>query len=174
MTGPLVAWDPTWPALAAREAQRWHHALGETLLEVHHVGSTSVAGLIARPVIDLLPIVTDLAALDARRETVEEMGYAWLGAYGLPGRRYCRRDHPATGRRLFQAHCHAADDPGATRHLAFRDLLRADPGLAAAYAAEKRRCARLHPTDGRAYGSCKSGWIDRVEALALRSRCRSR
>ena len=58
-------------------------------------------------------------------------------------------------------------EPGLGRHLAFRDYLRAHPGIANAYAAEKRRARDLHPGDHQAYGAEKQAWIDQTEAAAL-------
>lgn len=168
MTIEIEAHDPVWAEIAATEAARWRAVLGDQLETVHHVGSTAVPGLAAKPVIDLLPVIC--GPLDAQREAVTGMGYEWMGAFGLPGRRYCRRDDPVTGRRLFQAHCYAVGDPGVLRHLAFRDALRADPLLAAGYESRKRHCASLHSDDPVAYGQCKSAWIDQVERRALESR----
>jgi GrpB-like predicted nucleotidyltransferase (UPF0157 family) len=164
----IEPYDPTWANIAATEAARWRATFGPALLAVHHIGSTSVPGLAARPVIDLLAVF--LHPMEAQRATVEGMGYEWLGEYGLPGRRYCRRDDPVSGRRLVQAHCYVAADPGVRRHLAFRDVLRDDPLLAAGYESRKRHCAYLHPDDAVAYGECKSAWIDEVERRAMETR----
>jgi len=114
---------------------------------------------------DLMPLVTDLASLDLERGAVEALGYEWYGEMGIAGRRYCKQD--IGGRRVAQLHFFAMGDPGAHRHLAFRDYLRAHPGIAAAYAAEKRRARDLHPGDHQAYGAERQAWIDRVEAEAL-------
>ncbi len=164
----IEPYERAWSDFAEAEIDRWKTALGDALLEVHHIGSTAVPGLAARPVIDLLPEFA--LPMDDHRAAVEAMGYDWLGEYGLAGRRYCRRDDPESGRRQVQAHCYALHDPAVRRHLAFRDALRADPLLASGYESRKRHCASLHHDDSVAYGDCKSGWIDTVEARALGGR----
>ena len=158
---------PEWSKRAEAEMARWRGAIGTDLVAIHHIGSTSVPGLAAKPVIDLLPVLVDSSALDAARNRATELGYEWLGPFGLPGRRYCRRDDPATGRRAFQAHAYADGSPEIIRHLAFRDWLRAAPENAQGYEQEKKRCARLFPEGGKGYQDCKSAWIDTAEAQAL-------
>jgi GrpB-like predicted nucleotidyltransferase (UPF0157 family) len=160
----LVDSDPDWPRQAAERIARLR-VLEPVLVITHHIGSTSVPGLIAKPIIDLMPLVADLGALDQERGAVEALGYRWHGEYGISGRRYCTAE--IGERRVAQLHFFAMGDPGALRHLAFRDYLRAHPGIAAAYAAEKRRARDLHPGDHQAYGAEKRGWIDRTEAQAL-------
>jgi GrpB-like predicted nucleotidyltransferase (UPF0157 family) len=161
----LVAYDPDWPRLSASYAEQVR-VLGPLLVTVHHIGSTAVPGLVAKPIIDLLPVVRDLAALDEARALVEALGYAWHGSYGIPGRRYCTLSD-ATGERLVQLHCFQAWSPHVTRHLAFRDYLRAHPDAAHAYATEKRRARDLHADDSHAYAAEKSSWVRRTEAAAL-------
>src|SRR4051794_25247300 len=172
-TGP-VELDPhtsEWAALAAREIGRLAAALdAERLAAVHHIGSTAIPGIRAKPIVDLLGEVTSLAALDEAAGLVHDLGYDWRGEFGLAGRRFCTLDDAATGRRLVHLHCYGAGAPDVERHLAFRDHLRARPELARAYEAEKLRCRALWPDDRRAYTAAKSAWIDATvrEALAFR------
>lgn len=164
----LVPYNPSWPAVAEEESNFLATALGGNLVAIHHIGSTAISGIAAKPIIDLMPVVRDLAVLDQNRRSVEDLGYGWRGEYGLPGRRYCIKDDPQSGHRLFQLHCYQDGSPAVDRHLAFRDCLRRDPALAKEYEAEKRRCQVLHPHDSHAYTDCKSDWIKRVERAAVR------
>lgn len=163
----LVEHDPRWAGAAEAEAAILHAALDPILLAVHHIGSTAVPGLKAKPILDLMPVVSDLRGLDRRKTDLEGVGFAWWGEFGLPGRRYATKDEPRSGRRLVQLHCYAIGSPEIVRHLAVRDYLRRRPDTAAAYEREKVRCHALHPDDSHQYGACKSAFIDAVEAAAL-------
>ena len=163
----LAPHDPRWAGQAEGEARSLAAALGSCLLTVHHIGSTAIPAILAKPVLDLMPVVSDLGALDALRPAIEALEYKWWGEYGLPGRRYCSKSDPETGRRRVQAHFYAQGSPEITRHLVFRDHLRANPDIARAYEREKLRCRALHPEDSHAYADCKGRWIARIEAEAL-------
>ena len=167
INGLIAPADAGWPALAQRECDRWRAADLPGLLRIHHIGSTSVPSMPAKPVLDLLPEFQSLDALDAARPGNEGLGYVWLGEFGLAGRRYCRLDHPETGKRAVQAHAYVQGSPEITRHLVFRDALRGNASLRAGYASVKGKCAALHPGDARGYGDCKADWIQKVEARAL-------
>ena len=161
----LASYNPDWARLAAGHADRLS-ALGPILLAVHHIGSTSVPGLAAKPIIDLMPLVSGLAELDRERRRIEALGYQWRGEFGIAGRRYCTLSGD-DGARLVNTHFFAAGSRAAERHIVFRDYLRAHPDAAAAYAAEKRRARDLHPNDVRAYNDEKDAWIRATEAKAL-------
>ncbi|UZW60096.1 GrpB family protein [Lysobacter enzymogenes] len=166
----LVPHDPRWAQAARERALALAAAIGPTLVDVHHIGSTVIAGIRAKPVLDLMPVVRALDTLDARRGEVEALGYRWWGEYGLPGRRYCTLSDAAGERRLVQAHCYEAGSAEAERHLAFRDYLRAHAEVAAEYDAVKSRCLACHREDSHAYSDCKHEWIQRAQAQALRWR----
>ena len=161
-----MPYDGTWQTQANDEMQCWHDTV-EGLITVHHIGSTAVHGLPAKPILDLLPVFADEAAADASRGAGEAMGYEWMGAFGLDGRRYCRRFDPDTGERRVHAHAYVQGHADIRRHLAFRDALRDNASLRAAYASVKGACAARHPEGGAAYGTCKSAWIAKAEARAL-------
>ncbi|NBB81086.1 MAG: GrpB family protein, partial [Verrucomicrobia bacterium] len=96
-------------------------AVGNVAVGVHHIGSTAVVGLAAKPIIDIMLEVGDLTELDACAGNIESLGYEALGELGISGRRYFRkgRDH-----RTHQIHAFQTSDPNLLRHLAFRDYLR--------------------------------------------------
>src|SRR5580704_11140064 len=161
----LAAYDTEWPRLAADHSRRLL-ALGPALVIVHHIGSTSVPGLAAKPMIDLMPVVNDLPELDRLRGRVEALGYGWHGELGIAGRRYCTLDDPA-GVRAVQLHFFQVNSPHIERHIALRDYLRAHPEIARAYENEKRRAQSLHPDDSHRYGDEKAAWIRDAEVRAL-------
>lgn len=165
----IAAPDPAWPGQAAEEIERWNETV-RGLIQVHHIGSTAVPGMPAKPILDLMPVFVDAAARDAAKEVVEAMGYECLGEYGLPGRAYARLDEAETGLRRVQAHGYLDGHHDIRRHLAFRDALRENAALRAGYASVKGACAARHPEGGAAYGNCKSSWIEQVEARALERR----
>lgn len=130
-----VSYDPAWPAAYMDEAARLVAALGPALVALHHIGSTTVPGLRAKPIIDLLAEGTSLAAVDRAAPQIVALGYEAMGAFGIQGRRYFRKTDAAG--RTHHLHAFEAGSPHVHRHLAFRDYLRAHPQEAAAYAALK-------------------------------------
>lgn len=162
----VVPYDPGWPREFERASAEVATALGASLLAIHHIGSTSVPGIHAKPVIDMLAVVADLAAVDARSEQMQRLGYEVMGEFGIEGRRYFRRDD-ASGRRTHQVHAFAEGSAHIRRHLAFRDYLRAHPATALEYAELKRNLAAAHPHDIQAYMDGKDGFIKATEARAL-------
>jgi GrpB-like predicted nucleotidyltransferase (UPF0157 family) len=164
----LVPYRPEWAGMADAEASRLRGAIGEDIVvAIHHIGSTSIPGICAKPTIDLMPLVTNLAALDGREAAVRALGYEWRGEFGIAGRRFLSLVSGDPPKRLFNVHCFEASTPGVERHLAFRDFMRSHPDRAKAYEAEKFRAQQASPGDTLAYSQEKGPWIVEAEREAL-------
>ncbi len=161
----LVPYNPEWPDLAKMHSTRLS-VLGSVLVIVHHIGSTSVPGLAAKPIIDLMPLVSSLSDLDRERSRIETLGYGWHGELWIPGRRYCTLSDES-GNRIVQLHFFTANSPHVTRHLAFRDYLRSHPEEMKDYEKEKQRARNLYPDDSHAYTDEKAAWVQTTETKAL-------
>ncbi|WP_207515409.1 GrpB family protein [Longitalea luteola] len=162
----IESYNPDWQLMAGEISARLANVLGENLTCVEHIGSTAVPGLAAKPVIDLIPVVNSLTQLDEQKQLVEELGYKWHGEFGIAGRRFCTYTNGA-GKRLIHLHFFEKGFGAITRHLAFRDYLRAHPAVARQYEAEKRRAAQLHANDSLAYNDEKAAWVKHYEKEAL-------
>ena len=161
----LDEYNSKWPHLAEDYAHQLR-SIGPNLLAVHHIGSTAIPNLTAKPIIDLMPVVASLLLLDQNRLAVEALGFQWYGELGISGRRYCTLSG-RNGLRKAQLHFYEANSPHITRHLAFRDYLRAHRHIALEYQAEKHRAQKLFPNNSHEYSEEKSAWIKEVEAKAL-------
>ncbi len=164
----LVEHDPAWHNVFENESQRILHGCGERLIDVRHVGSTSVPGLCAKPILDLMPGVPSETDLDAVIEPLESLGYISRGELGIPGRRYFFLN--VNNQRVAQLHVFAVDHPEYERHLVFSEHLRAHPEDAKRYADLKRRLAVEFEHDRHAYSDAKTELIQAIEAKAFAAR----
>lgn len=109
-------YDPKWPFMYSEEKEKITAILKSNCIAIYHIGSTSVEGLWAKPVIDILVAVRSLEETDAASESFSEIGYEYLGEFGIPGRRYLRK---GGDERTHQIHIFQADDwNNISRHLA--------------------------------------------------------
>lgn len=163
-------YDPVWPELYEREARRLAGLLGERLQAVAHVGSTAVPGLAARPVIDILAGVADLAADGPACEAaLADAGWAPEpagGAASPEGRRFY-----LPGSREDACHLHLAAAGGAfwDDQLLFRDYLRAHPRAALAYQ-QLKHVLLVRSHDRAAYREGKTGFVSSILAIARAER----
>jgi len=161
----MVPHDPEWAREFQREAQRITAALGASVVVAHHMGSTAIPTIFAKPVIDILLVVQDVAALDKKQTLMEALGYEALGEFGIPGRCYFRRDNE-DGDRTHQVHAFEDGSPQIKRHLAFRDYLIDNPDAAQEYSDLKRGLAAKHPEDIEAYMDGKDEFIRKIDSQA--------
>jgi GrpB-like predicted nucleotidyltransferase (UPF0157 family)/pimeloyl-ACP methyl ester carboxylesterase len=160
----LQAHDPSWHRRFELERDHVAAVLGHRVLAIEHIGSTAVPGLAAKPIVDILVGVDDVAASDDLVARLEAVGYSWWRDDPSPDRRYLLR--AADGVRRF--HTHVVTRGGRTwwQHVGFRDALRADAALRTAYEGLKRQLVSTHGDDREAYTAAKSTFIQ--QALAGR------
>jgi GrpB-like predicted nucleotidyltransferase (UPF0157 family) len=160
----VVVPNPDWPRQYESEAVLLKLVFGDLLAEIHHIGSTSIPGVYAKPIVDIMPLVYDIEAVDSYNEVMEALGYQAWGEYGIAGRRYFSR---APKRRTHQVHVFQVGGENVERHLAFRDYLRAHPDKAALYSNHKRAVARQNPYDIVGYMNDKDALVKQLQAEAL-------
>jgi len=149
------------------ESKRVASALGENVLMVHHIGSTAIPNIYAKPIIDLLVEVNDLDRVDDRHWAMEALGYEVMGEFGILGRRYFRKDNEA-GVRTHHVHTFEVASHEIERHLAFRDYMAAHPEDARKYSELKRELVKkLHINDIEGYMDGKDAFIKEMEKRAV-------
>lgn len=167
MTAPytLSDYSPSWPVAFEQEATRLRALLGADLVAIHHIGSTSVPGLIAKPVIDLMPVTHDIQRIDYHTPELQHAGYESKGEFGLPGRRFFIKQ--SGGWRSHHIHIYQVGNPEVERHLAFCAFLRSHASMRQAYSDLKQILHSRYPNDRDAYSLGKEPWINHIEPQAL-------
>jgi GrpB-like predicted nucleotidyltransferase (UPF0157 family) len=152
----VVDYDDTWPETFRELCDRAWAVLADVALSIEHVGSTSVPGLAAKPVIDMCVVVASPDDVPEAIDRLASIGYAHRGNLGIEGREAFT--HPSD---LPRHHLYLSprDALSLRNHLALRDHLRADPDAAAAYGALKKRLADAFPDDIEGYVDGKTEMI---------------
>jgi GrpB-like predicted nucleotidyltransferase (UPF0157 family) len=157
----IVGYNPNWPALYEQERAVVAAAFGEIAAEIHHVGSTAVPGLSAKPIIDIMVAVTHLAPPEEYAGKLEPLGYEYHDSEEA-GRIFFRKGLPRTH------HVHVVERGSWTlqRHLLFRDYLRAHPQAMRQYAQLKQELAIRFEFDRKAYTQAKTEFVESIIAVA--------
>jgi GrpB-like predicted nucleotidyltransferase (UPF0157 family) len=148
----VVSYDPAWPQLFQEFGGALRSALGDAAVRIDHIGSTSVPGLAAKPIIDVQVSVPSLQPLEAFRQPLERLGYVYRPDNTERTKRYFREP---PGSRRTHVHVRRAGSFSEQWALLFRDYLRTHPEACVEYAAVKRRLAAQYPHDGAAYTEAK-------------------
>ena len=162
----VVEYSAEWPRVFEREEAAILSACLPWITEVHHIGSTSVPGLAAKPILDVLPVAVGPAEALEAVAPMTALGYRYRGENGIAGRLYF--DRVVEGRTVVHVHMFPAGHPEVRRHLVFRDHLRVNPDVAREYERLKRELASRYRDDRRTYTDSKAAFITGVIDAAMR------
>ncbi|MGP4075543.1 GrpB family protein [Halobacillus sp. K22] len=160
----VFLYDERWPLKFEKEKKKLWSIFQSEVIEIYHIGSTSVPGQKAKPVIDVMPIVKDIEQVDQYNQQMRMINYEARGEYGIPGRRFFQK---GGDQRTHHVHVFEQGDENVKRHLAFRDYLRSHPEARKEYGNVKQRLAIQFPFDMDAYIEGKSDLVSEVERKAL-------
>ncbi|MFN6483363.1 MULTISPECIES: GrpB family protein [unclassified Nostoc] len=162
----VVPHNLTWRSKFDDESKHVALTLGENVVAIHHIGSTAIPNIYAKPIIDLLVEVENIAKVDDCSLDMEALGYEVMGEFGIPNRRFFRK-HNETGTRTYHIHTFTARSSEVKRHLAFRDYMIAHSEDAQKYSELKRKLAKQYPNDIIGYMDGKDGFIKEMQRKAL-------
>lgn len=157
----VVPYDAKWPQIFEKEALAIRRALGPNCVEVHHIGSTAVPGLSAKPIIDILPVVKNILEVDQCVSAMERLGYEAKGEFGIAFRRYFQKGSPF---RTHHVHVFEEGDPEISRYLKFRDWMRIHEEDAKVYARLKEGLAEKFPDNMLQYCFGKDAFVANIDA----------
>ncbi len=160
----VIDYDPNWTKRFELEKQLLTKILGSNAVTIEHIGSTSVFGLAAKPVIDILIEVTNLDELDTANNDLALQGYVVKGENGISGRRYFQKGGV---QRSHHVHAFQSGNEHLLRHRAFKEYLIAYPNIASQYGEIKKDAALKCHHNTQTYMALKNDFIEQHEKLAV-------
>lgn len=161
----VVPYDPHWQVLFERAARELVEICGAEVVAIHHVGSTAIPDISAKPIIDVLVEVRCIEKIDEFNPEMIERGYLPKGEFGIRGRRFFIKGDEE--QRSHHIHMFQTGNPEFERHIAFRDYMIAHPEEAEAYSRLKEELARRFAHDIEGYIAGKDAFIKEIERKAL-------
>jgi GrpB-like predicted nucleotidyltransferase (UPF0157 family) len=162
----VTEYNTNWEQMYRAESEKIKDIFVDELIDIHHIGSTSVPGLKAKPIIDIMLVVKDIEKIDLLNEQMEGIGYECMGEFGMKGRRFFRKG--GDNNRSHHVHAFQVDNKqDINRHLAVRNYLRAHFNDAKTYGNLKENLAKQFPKDIEAYIDGKDAFVKELERKAL-------
>lgn len=158
----LLPHNERWHELFAEEKARLETAIGEFVLEIEHVGSTSVCGIAAKPLLDIAISISNKPNGEKCVAPLDNLGYEYRGENGIAGRFYFVKGAPRT----HHLHMLLTDSDEWRNHLAFRDYLRQNPDAAQEYDKLKKELAEKYGNDRDAYLDGKAAFVEKILGIA--------
>lgn len=154
----LSPYESQWQTRFLREKDQLQSSIGEYVLDIEHLGSTSIPGMLAKPILDIGIAVAAFEEAVRCIPPMEKLGYTYKGENGIPRRHYFVKGEPRT----HHVHMFEIESQEWRSHLLFRDYLIKNPATAGEYARLKQELAKQFATEGEAYQAGKDGFIKAV------------
>lgn len=162
----VIPHDPSWKEKYLVESTQIQQVLGDNVVAIHHIGSTSIPDILSKPIIDILVVTLQHKDVDRRAGDMSRLGYECLGEYGIEGRRYFRKSDEK-GNRIFHVHAFEQASVHILEHLAFRDFLLAHPQKAKEYSELKASLTAGGMTTRADYQNGKIPFVRATQEVAI-------
>jgi GrpB-like predicted nucleotidyltransferase (UPF0157 family) len=159
----VVPHNPLWKTEFSKEAAVLSSVFGDEVVKIHHIGSTAITGIYAKPIIDILVEVKDILRINDYSNRMQELGYIPREEWGISGRRYFIK---GINHRTHHVHVYQSGNPEITRHLRFRDYMNAHSDEARQYEELKRELAGKYKHNPAQYTDGKDAFIKEIDRKA--------
>ena len=156
----VFSYNSNWKGMYKEESEKIKNILSDIIIDIHHIGSTAIPGIKAKPLIDMLVEVKDIEAVDQYNNKMEEFGYEVMGEYGIPKRRFFRK---GGDKRTHHIHIFQVGNEEIERHIKFKEYLIAHPDKAREYSRLKEELANKYTYDVDNYTNRKSNFIQEID-----------
>ena len=164
----VVCYNPNWQKMYKEESEKIKNILDDIIIDIHHIGSTAIPGIKAKPVIDILVEVKDIEAVDQYNHKMEELGYEVMGEHGIPKRRFFRK---GGNKRTHHIYIFQVGNEEIERHINFKEYLITYPDKGREYSRLKEKLANKYTYDVENYTNGKSDFIKEIDRkLKLRKK----
>lgn len=160
----VVPYQECWKDQFLKEAELLEEIFINEVKDIHHIGSTSIPGMSAKPVIDIMIVVNNIEQVDNHNEEMIKLGYKPLGENGIKGRRFFKKGGL---NRTHHVHVFEKRNSEVERHLLFRDYMISHNEVAQAYAELKEKLALTHREDMGSYIDGKDSFIKAIDKAAI-------
>lgn len=159
----IVPHKPSWKKDYQKEANKIIQIFKDIIIDVHHIGSTAIKGIKAKPTIDIIVEVRDIEKVDLFNSEMEDLGYIPKGENGIRGRRYFQKGKP---QHTHHIHVFETGNKEIKRHINFRDYMNSHPEEAEKYSILKGELAKKYRHDSISYTEGKSEFIQEIDRKA--------
>ena len=158
----VVPYNSTWEQKFKEEAKKIEKIFKEIFVDIHHIGSTAIPTIKAKPIIDIMVEVKAINKVDNYNKSMEKLGYVALGEYGIPKRRFFQK---GGNKRTHHVHIFETGNKEIKRHINFRDYLISHPTIAGEYSLLKEKLAKKHRYNIDKYQEVKNSFIKKIDQL---------